>query len=173
MSTRTRRQDAETFPISTGGRPSYKMCWCFAQPPVRFSDKDVKGAPLCSHRILGKCMKEMNTAANHCSLFTGSFSKPGLCLSGLWRRGGKPIRWLGPGSSSKHQVLLLNLQFEKRPGYYLSFLEVYIWLWPIRLTGPTEKHDPTAGIFLSEVTMKWKGKDVYVFKGKLLCSLPA
>lgn len=60
-------------------------------------------------------MKEMNTAANHSSLFTGSFSKPGLCLSGLWRRGGKPVT--RPG----RRVLLLSLHVEKDLALFVIF----------------------------------------------------
>lgn len=71
-------------------------------------------------------MKEMNTAANHSSLLAGSFSKPLLCLSALWRRGGRLVIQLALGSSQYTDGFthLLTFTHFNWPGCYFSFLRV-------------------------------------------------
>lgn len=70
---------------------AYKMGRCFTEVSVSitaFRQKMWKrGLPYSTTGSLESGMKEMNAAANHSSLFTGSFSKTLLCLSVLWRRG--------------------------------------------------------------------------------------
>lgn len=110
-------------------------------------------------------MKEMNTAANHSSLFTGSFSKPGLCLSGLWRRGGKPVT--RPG----RRVLLLSLHVEK--DLALSFLEDLHSTLTYSPDCETEKHDYTARSFPLGRNNDVQRKGSICFEGNLLCSFPA
>lgn len=68
---------------------------CFTEPPVSTADLGQKmrkqGLSYSASGSLERGMKEMNTAANHSSQFTGSFSKPGLGFSALWRRGRQPV----------------------------------------------------------------------------------
>lgn len=75
---------------------AYKMGLCFTETSVSTTALRQKtwkqGLLYSTTGSLESGMKEMNTAANHSSLFTGSFSKPLLCLSALWRRGRKLVR---------------------------------------------------------------------------------
>lgn len=81
-----------------------------------------KGLPYSTKGSLESGMKEMNTAVNHSTLFTGSCSRPLLCLSALWRRGGRLVIQHALGSSQYMDGFTHLLTFSHFNETWLAFI---------------------------------------------------